>query len=298
MYKKPESNFYKKSYIVFICFIFLLTSFSFITIFIFNKDSGIIAAYADKTTNTDNVNSIIPQTEQVNVDEEVILEISNLTADIANYEKELASEYLRIVNTSFPLPEDYTPAALVEMTSNPAFKMEPIAALKLQKFMEDALAAGYKSTLISCYRDNDEQQELYNQTWQDNMNAGYTRESAELMTQKVVALAGQSESQTGLSINIAESRNLTATEIEESEFFKYATENIHKYGFVLRYPKGKEHITGFSFDPSYFRYVGDEHSTYIYEKKLTLEEYVDYLKKKKAEANQKLTSLSKNQDEA
>lgn len=50
-------------------------------------------------------------------------------------------------------------------------------------------------------------------------------------------------------------------------------ENAHKYGFILRYPKGKEHITGFKYEPWHYRYIGKEIATIIYNKNITLEEY-------------------------
>ncbi len=51
-------------------------------------------------------------------------------------------------------------------------------------------------------------------------------------------------------------------------------DNAHKYGFILRYPKGKEHITGFKYEPWHYRYVGIDAAQYIYENNITLEEYL------------------------
>ena len=56
--------------------------------------------------------------------------------------------------------------------------------------------------------------------------------------------------------------------------FEYLINNAHKYGFILRYPKGKENITGYSYEPWHFRFVGKEIATFIYNNNLTLEEYI------------------------
>jgi len=53
-------------------------------------------------------------------------------------------------------------------------------------------------------------------------------------------------------------------------------DNAHRFGFILRYPKGKEHITGFKYEPWHYRYVGINIATEIYEKNITLEEYLNH----------------------
>lgn len=65
---------------------------------------------------------------------------------------------------------------------------------------------------------------------------------------------------------------------EDTTEGKWLKENAHKYGFILRYPKGKEEITGYKFEPWHFRYVGKEAAKVIFEKDLTLEEYFESVK--------------------
>ena len=127
------------------------------------------------------------------------------------------------------------------------------------------------------------------------MNAGYSKETAENMTNLIVAKAGESEAETGLTVEIATRRGMTVEEMEASDLYKFAKENMYKYGFILRYPQGKESITEYNYSPFLFRYVGStgdvNHAQYIYEKNLTLEEYTYYLSNKKAEAKQSLDVL-------
>ena len=60
---------------------------------------------------------------------------------------------------------------------------------------------------------------------------------------------------------------------EYTKEFNWVKENAHKYGFIMRYPKAKFHITGFKYEPWHYRYVGIDIATYIYENNITLEEY-------------------------
>ena len=68
--------------------------------------------------------------------------------------------------------------------------------------------------------------------------------------------------------------NLDYNIFEDSIEFNWMKKNAHKYGFILRYPKGKEHITGFKYEPWHYRYVGIKSAKEIYENNLTLEEYL------------------------
>ena len=82
---------------------------------------------------------------------------------------------------------------------------------------------------------------------------------------------------------------MTSDDFVSTDLFNFLKENAHHYGFILRYPENKSNITGFNFNSMVFRYVGSvESSTYIYENNITLEEYIDYLKIAKLDAEQKL----------
>lgn len=99
-----------------------------------------------------------------------------------------------------------------------------------------------------------------------------------------VALPGTSEHQTGLSFDfgfIDPETGLTAEyEVNEYKAFDWILENAHLYGFILRYPKGKEKITGYQYEPWHLRYVGLEIASKMYETKETLEEYTERIKKR------------------
>lgn len=99
---------------------------------------------------------------------------------------------------------------------------------------------------------------------------------------KLVAPPGTSEHQTGLCFDIAYLyNNIFDDDVkEEDEEFKWLLENSYKYGFILRYPKGKENITGYNFEPWHFRYVGKNLAKHLYDNDYTLEEYYQKIKVK------------------
>lgn len=88
------------------------------------------------------------------------------------------------------------------------------------------------------------------------------------------AKPGYSEHQTGLAIDVSLLNVGLIEDFENTKEFKILANNAHKYGFILRYPRNKQNITGYFYEPWHFRYVGKIHATYIKENNLTLEEYI------------------------
>ena len=123
-------------------------------------------------------------------------------------------------------------------------------------------------TLIinSSYRSYEDQEQIYNE-----LKSSKGEESAN----KIAAKPGHSEHQTGMAIDI-QTYGSTANTFEEFEEFNWLKENAYKYGFILRYPKGKEYITGYEYESWHYRYVGTEVATYIYENNITFDEYYAY----------------------
>ena len=89
------------------------------------------------------------------------------------------------------------------------------------------------------------------------------------------ARPGYSEHQTGLALDIT-TRLAEDEEFVNTEEFSWLKENAHKYGFILRYPEGKENITGYSYEPWHYRYVGIDVATKIYNENITFDEYYAY----------------------
>ena len=84
------------------------------------------------------------------------------------------------------------------------------------------------------------------------------------------------EHQTGLALNISTRLKEGEETFEDTEAYTWLLDNAYKYGFILRYPKDKEDITGFAFEPGHYRYVGIDVATKIHEEDITFDEYYAY----------------------
>lgn len=176
--------------------------------------------------------------------------------------------YLVLVNKEFKLPSNYIPANL-ELISNEYANenkyLRTEARIAFEKLSHDAKELGYRIVAVSTYRDYEYQDKIYNI---------YVEEKGKSYADNCSARPGHSEHQTGLAVDV-EGSNYDYDEFENSKEFIWMKENAYKYGFILRYPQGKETITGFKYEPWHYRYVGIDTAKTIYDENLTLEEYYD-----------------------
>ena len=175
--------------------------------------------------------------------------------------------YTVLVNKNNKLSEDYIPNNLEMISLKYAYEnkyLKKVAKEAFEKLSYDASLLGYRIIATSAYRDYKYQEELFNY---------YVKEKGLEYALMCSAKSGHSEHQTGLAVDV-EGSNFDYDEFENSKEFDWMNKNAHKYGFILRYPKGSEHITGFKYEPWHYRYVGIDEATYIYEKNITLEEYI------------------------
>lgn len=176
-----------------------------------------------------------------------------------------------IVNKFYSLPSDYQPAKLVKIKNwyayDSAKQMDEEAYYAFISMYNAAKEEGLSLVINSSYRTYQEQEEIYN----DYKNR-YGSEYAD----GYAARPGHSEHQTGLVIDIAIDSGYDNTTFDTSPKYAWLQNNAHKYGYILRYPKDKEHITGYSYESWHYRYVGIEIATYIYEHNITFDEYYAY----------------------
>ena len=177
-----------------------------------------------------------------------------------------------IVNKFYKLKEDFVPNNLVDIsnlyawgTDNKAQKEVLDAFIRMQKDCLDQ--TGLKLLINSAYRSYKEQEEVYND---------YVKKNNEEYADTIAARPGHSEHQTGLSLDIFSTKDTKIKTFGESDTFKWLKDNAYKYGFIIRYPKDKEAITGFNYEPWHYRYVGLEIAKEIYEEDITYEEYYEY----------------------
>lgn len=151
--------------------------------------------------------------------------------------------------------------------------------------LEDGGKAGYEYWIASAYRDRSYQQGLVDEDVEKYMAKGYTYEAALQKTYEYTMLAGQSEHETGLALDILCSTN---TIMDESQAYepgnRWLAEHCHEYGFILRYPADREDVTGIRYEPWHFRYVGREAAAYLAEKGWTLEEFYEAVEQTGQEA--------------
>ena len=158
---------------------------------------------------------------------------------------------------------------------------DPTAALALIAMINEAnktLEGGDKILVSSAYRSFSYQEGLHEKYIDNYMDEhDVSEEEAREQTLLTSAPAGKSEHHSGLCVDLVESRaaqrELDET-FEDTEAFAWLSQNAHKYGFILRYPKDKTDITKYSYEPWHYRFVGVYAATIIYEDKITLEEYL------------------------
>ncbi|HHX57221.1 MAG TPA: M15 family metallopeptidase [Clostridiales bacterium] len=158
-----------------------------------------------------------------------------------------------IVNKSYKLPQDYNPGSLDETVVNSFYQMQ-----------EEVKAEGLSIWVASGFRSYEDQDRIYNR---------YVAREGQAAADTFSARAGFSEHQTGLAFDLNSIDDSFADTAEGA----WVADNAHRYGFIIRYPKGKESITGYKYEPWHLRYVGIEFATELYNSGLTLEEYFNIM---------------------
>ena len=188
------------------------------------------------------------------------------TNDIA-LSKEEEKKIDVIVNKYYKLSKDYEPDDLTKIDSKFASgsnqRLRKEAAIKFEEMAAEALKNGYKIYAGSTYRSYDYQLGLYNR---------YVAKDGFDEAETYSARAGYSEHQLGLAVDIINGKWKYLSENDEE--YEWLIDNSYKYGFILRYPRGKEYITGYVFEDWHFRYLGIDLATKVYNSKLTYDEYV------------------------
>lgn len=182
---------------------------------------------------------------------------------------DMSNDYLILVNKYNYLDPNYTPEDLVTMSLQYAFNGKQIRTEVNSAFKQMANAAKAESLKIvanSAYRDNAYQTRIY-----ENIKDDKGEEYAD----NYAARPGHSEHQTGLSIDIS-TLSSTLDGFEVTPEFTWLKENSYKFGFILRYPEGKEYLTGYQYEPWHYRYVGIEVATKIKDLGITFDEYYAY----------------------
>jgi len=171
-----------------------------------------------------------------------------------------------LVNKYYYLEKNYKPDKLEKIDSKYSFGekyLANVARISFECLAKKAKEEGLTIRAVSTYRSYDYQSNLYN---------NYVKEDGVSNADKYSARPGFSEHQTGLAVDVDNGVS-GYNNFENTKEFTWMMENAHKYGFILRYPKDKEYITGYIYEAWHYRYVGVEVATFIHKNNLTYEEY-------------------------
>ena len=179
----------------------------------------------------------------------------------------------KLVNKTYYLDDDYVPDNLVELTgyySAVGNQLTEEAAEALDKWGDAGASVNVTFYATSAYRSYDDQDSLY---------TVYKANMGQAEADSLSARAGFSEHQTGLTVDIAATNEDDKEEYKDTKAYQWTSTNSQDYGWILRYPEGKEQITGYQFESWHYRYLGVELAQAVYNSNMTYDEfYCLYLK--------------------
>lgn len=205
---------------------------------------------------------------------EDVIAIVNVHANVGwyneSYKSNTKDNYLIIVNKFYYLDENYKRDDIQNVSLAYSYANNKASSIVIENFeemrqdVEDKL--GIHLMINSSFRSYSEQEEIYNEFKKVSLK----------YADSYAARPGFSEHQTGLAIDLTSLEHPLIDDFKKSEEYQWLKENCHKYGFILRYPEGKEYITGYNTESWHFRYVGKEVATQIYNEGITFDEYYAY----------------------
>jgi len=202
-----------------------------------------------------------------------IVSIVNVKANNDWYESDVVSPTdmskgnLILVNKFHYLSEEFVPSDITSVSLSYAYEGQKATKEVVDAFVDMASSAkddDIQLLVNSSYRDYKKQEAIYKDFY-------YSEGSS--YADKYAARAGYSEHQTGLCLDIFTSGESNTENFDETEAFKWLSKNAHKFGFILRYPKDKEFLTGYEYESWHYRYLGKDIATKVYESGLTYDEY-------------------------
>lgn len=200
------------------------------------------------------------------IDLETIVTYVNIGLDNKFYTNikniELQDDTLILVNKYHKLKSNYVPTDLQKVSSGQTL-LQKEAAIAFDTMCKEAKKENIILYGGSGYRSYDYQNTLYN---------NYVKQDGKEKADTYSARAGHSEHQTGLAIDIVKSTGNFIYETDKE--YTWLINNAYKYGFILRYPKEKENITGYMYEPWHYRYLGVNIAKEIHNLNITYEEYV------------------------
>ena len=182
---------------------------------------------------------------------------------------DMQQENAILVNKYFSLPDKYAPTDVVDVSNWYAFdgiKTRQVVLDAFKEMFNSAKEEGYTLIINSGYRTYEEQKKIYDD---------YKELKGEEYADEYAARPDYSEHQSGLALDII-TYGASGETFDQTDAFKWLQKNAHKYGFILRYPKDKEEITGYAYESWHYRYLGKDLATKVKKSGLTYDEYYAY----------------------
>ncbi|MBO4846012.1 MAG: M15 family metallopeptidase [Lachnospiraceae bacterium] len=228
----------------------------------------------DTYISNDTVSDAVGSNTDVVTDSKADEITDNISADASekNYPDETDSDII-LVNKTHPIPDGYEPDLVIIENDLKCDRqaLEPITSL-----IEDAEKEEIKLVISSAYRDYDRQKDIFDKKVRQYMLYGYSYAEAYKKTATENSIPGSSEHEIGLAFDIvSEDHEKMNEEFGSTDAGKWLDKNCYRYGFIIRYPKGKEEVTGIIYEPWHIRYVGVDAAKEIYKEHITLEEYLE-----------------------
>ncbi len=229
------------------------------------------------TTAEESVRDEVTEEEVEEVEDEEIIEEEapdwkavGYTSDGEEFDIDPDYAYF-LVNKEIRLPDDYS---IETDTVQGDYVMETTAAYFCRLMIEAAKEDGIELKVLSAYRTVKYQERLFERNIESRMEDGMTYDEAYADVSVNIAPPGGSEHNAGLAVDIITKKDWdTYTGFEDTKEFAWLVENGPDYGYILRYLKGKEDITGYIYEPWHFRYIGIKYARDIMDSGLCLEEY-------------------------
>ena len=182
----------------------------------------------------------------------------------------MTNDLLILCNRWHPIPRDYE----VELhTLEDGLQIDRRILPAFEQLMHELARQGFHARLTGAYRTWQLQEEIMDSFIRMHESEGHSHEEARRLAELRVAIPGTSEHQLGLALDIEPPDE----DKDEEGLYAWLAENAHRFGFVLRYPADKTHITGIQYEPWHFRYVGMEAAREMFERRVCLEEYLGVL---------------------
>ena len=203
-----------------------------------------------------------------------IVALVNVGADSDFYtntkKSDVSKKELMLTNKYNYLDETYDSKDMVTVSNRYSYGENQMVTSDtfnaFKAMFDDAKKENLTLIVNSSYRSYTDQNDIYEK---------YKKNKGEEYADSIAARPGHSEHQTGYAVDLI-TYGATSSTFEETDEFKWLQDNAYKYGFILRYPKDKEYLTGYSYESWHYRYVGKTAAQYIHENDITFDEYYAY----------------------